>query len=86
MSSAKQTSSADPHNEEDNNLERLFLWVKNADAIALASDGILNPKFISESAKGKLILASVPKDIIPKIQRRELANVLDADLRPVVLY
>jgi hypothetical protein len=71
---------SDSSSDEDLALDRVFLWVKNADAPVLASDGILYPRFVSESAKGKLILASVPNSVILKIQRRELSNVLDADL------
>ncbi len=76
-----------PNNENDeaSTMERLFLWVKDAEAPALASDGILYPRFVTQTAKGKLILASVPNSILSKIQRRELPNVLDVDLRAIML-
>ena len=64
--------------------ERLFVIVKNADPEILQKDGIIHSRIIPTDGKtfrGILILASVPKDILPKIKNKQLDNIVHVDLR-----
>lgn len=70
---------------DDADLVRVFMWVRDPDEEVLARDGIVYPRFVKSTEKGHLILASIPSAMIEPLKQREVANVIETEIRRVHL-